>query len=583
MTTVEEGQDPKPVQVEGDQDIEALIQRITHALRQPEKEELDQVETMLDQLESYVGQVEEQLQDKEEEERATLRDRLKHHQGQLSALQAQYTEAVKARNAAIAAEQQANLDTKWRIIQDIRDLISTSERIQPALQRMRELQSEWRKTGNVPEHAFQQLRTSYAYEVDRFYYTISIYRDLRDLDLQKNLEIKKDLVQQMEALQQEPKIKRQEMMVKALQEEWEEAGPVPHDQWEPLRNAFYAATDAVYANIKAHYDSIRQHMADNLEKKQKLIHSAKQLSGLELSSPKKWNEKTQQILALQKEWKTIGRVPREHNERIWKDFRAACDRFFEGKRAFFKALKTKHAEGKAIKEQLLARAKPWATSEDWKAGTQALIQLQQQWKDAPPADRATEHALWEAFREVCDAFFERKKEHFAAQKEKQSENEQAKRALLAAMAAYQPGADKKETLKQIKQWMQQWKSIGHVPRKSMEALNSDFKKQMDALYKHLDLSKAQKGKIDFANKVELLAGRPDARKQLSRERQQLRQKLRKQEADLQQYRDNFNRFGVAGKTSPLVEEMRKKITQLEAQIARTQEQLAIIDQAEQGR
>lgn len=553
-----------------------LMQQLQASMEEWNPEELDK---QLSQLQSHIAQEEEHLQEVDEEEAAAHKSILSHHKGQLKALQQQFADKIQAHEAEKAAIEQANLDKKWHVVQEIKTLTATSERIHPALQRMKELQSEWRKTGNVPAHAFQQLRNAYNYEVDRFFYTISIYRDLRDLDLQKNLIHKQELVQKMQALHQEPMIRRMEMMVKALQEEWEEAGPVPHNDWDAVRDAFYQATDQVYEKIQAHYDVLRSQMEENLAAKQQLVTQARQLSGLQLKSPKKWGEKTEDILQLQQQWKKIGRVPREQNEPIWEAFRGACDQFFQRKRQYFAAVRQKQEEGKSQKEVLLQQATVWKDSEDWKAATQALIQLQKAWKEAAPADRATEQKLWESFRDVCDGFFERKKSHFANLEGAQKENAEKKQGLIKTVEQFTPSDDRKADFELLKSWAKEWQSIGHVPRKEMDKINASFKKALDAQYAKLKGGKGEKGTYQYQARIDLMAEMPDSQQALRKERQFLKGKIRRLEEELQQYEDNLSRFRITTKDSPLVKDMQGRLKKIETQIERMQEQLDVVENA----
>lgn len=566
--------------VEPVNDFQTVYNDLQVYVKQPVAEwDHDYLETALSKLQLLIAQEEERMQDEDETPAATEGQSITHYKGLLKALQQSVREQWQALEQEKAAEEQANLDKKWAIVQDIKTLTETSERISPALKRIKELQSAWRTTGNVPTHAFQQLRNAYNYEVDRFFYTISIYRDLRDLDLQKNGQAKQELVEKMKALQEEPSIRRTEIMVKALQEEWEEVGPVPHNDWEALRDAFYTATDAVYARIQLHYDGIRKQLDHNLQAKQQLLGRAKQLSGLDLKSPAKWNDKTNEILHLQQEWKAIGRVPREHNEAIWEQFREACDTFFSRKRQFFAQAKAQHENAKQQKEAILQQAINWKDSEDWKSATDALIKLQADWKAAPAADRATEQRLWDAFRSACDAFFERKKEHFAAQSAEQKENAKLKKALVKTIEESSLPQVHNKALEQLKAWAKEWHSIGHVPRRDMQAINQAFKKVMDDQYASLKKEKTTKGTAQYQAKVELMAEMPNNKQALNKELNFLKNKIRRLEGERQQFEDNLSRFRITTKDSPLVKEVKAQQAKIDAEIERLQKQLSIVEKA----
>lgn len=541
------------------------------AAREVQEEEIDQLQG---RIHEYIQKLEEADQDAGDSPYASA---IAQYRGRLKELVGLYEQMVQQAAAAKAAEEQANLDKKWALIQQLRDITDNEQRIAQAFKQFNEILAQWRATGPVPSHIYQQLRNAWSYEIDRFYYTINIYKDLRDLDLQKNLQLKQELIEKMHVLSQEPSIKRIEMLVKVLQEEWDETGPVPHEQWEAIRDTFFKATDKVYERINKHYDDLRSQFEANLVAKRDLIAKVRQISHLDLKSARKWNDKTTELKALQEAWKKTGRVGKDQQDAVWEEFRGACDEFFARKRSFFHDMHAAFEEGKKRKKELLLRAEAFKDSTDWKGAADALMDLQKLWKEAPSADRNSEQELWEKFRAVCDHFFEARKAHFAGQRDEQADNEKAKKALLETVQSWSPTADREADFETLKDFARQWKEIGHVPRKVMQTLNDGFKAALDAQYAKLKMDKGQRGNAQYKARLSLMAEMPDAKNSLQHEKRQIRQRLQRLEAELQQYERNMGMFRITTKNSPIVAEMQGKMDKTRELIDKAMQELKQVE------
>ena len=488
---------------------------------------------------------------------------------------------LEQHHAAIAKAHHEHLEKRKAIISEIQSLIVTEQRIGPAFRRFRDLQEVWKKAGEVAHNEYRALQTAYNYEVDRFYYTINIYKDLRDLDLQRNLEVRLDLIEKMKMLLEEKGIRKQEMLVKALQEEWSEAGPVGHERWEELKLAFYDAMHKVYDKIHLHYDQVRQHHEQNLEAKRRVLQKAIQLSELDLRHPKKWSDKTIQLKTLQDEWRTTGMVSKQHGEAIWQEFRNACDRFFERKRAFFAEWKAEATKGRVEKLTLIEKVEAWKDSEDWKEATRAIIDIQKQWKDTAPAGPADKE-LWDRFRGICDSFFQRKKEHFNTLDERQAANELKKRTILEEMAAFDIGMAKGEAIARLKQLPKHWREAGMVPRAVKQELDNAFNKALDRLYGQLKVGKANKAEAQYEGRLEMMCELPDARQQLQDERKHLRMLLGKAQTACTQYEHNMGFIKNPNSKSPLLMDLHQKLDRVKSDIEGLTAKIGMIDKAIKG-
>ena len=491
-----------------------------------------------------------------------------------------FNERLEKYRTHVREEEEKNYEEKKKVIEGLREIITGEQNIGQAINKFRTLQRKWKNIGNVPAAKYRDLQSEYSFEVERFNYTLSIIKGLKELDLQKNLEKKQKLVAHMKALTGEKSIKRMEMMVKSDQEEWEEAGPVPQENWEEVRDAFREATHKVYEKLRQHYDQLRDKQLENLEKKKALLKKAQEISELNLQSPKKWTRHTEEIQKLQAEWRSIGRAPQAQNDEVWEAFRGACNRFFDRKKAYFKELRDLRNKSKEKKEEIIRQALEWKDSEDWKPATEAIIKLQAAWKKAGPADRKDEQRLWTEFRALCDEFFERKKNYFASIDERYKENLAAKEALIKEIESFEPGGEKKADLELLSTFTTRWKSIGRIPRKKIDEMNRLFRKALDGAYNKLGLKEEEKRVARYKNRVEgMLSARHMKSSDLRSEQRALKDRLRRTRELIRQYETNISFFTLASGSSPLLDEAKKKIERARQEALVVEEKLKVIDKA----
>jgi hypothetical protein len=232
--------------------------------------------------------------------------------------------------------EEANLRKKKSLLEQLKELISGEENIAAAMAAYKEIHEAWKAVGDIPREKRQDMQSEYSKLLETFFYHIKIYRELRDHDFKRNHQLKEAVIQKVQELSNLEQIKDVEQALKLLQNEWEEIGPVLNEDWEDLKNRYWDAVRAAYTRIQAFYEDRRKELTENLElKKELVLKAASMVKDLAMNTPKDWEVATQQLLALQEQWKAIGFGPRKENEEVWKEFRANCDAFFEAKKAFF--------------------------------------------------------------------------------------------------------------------------------------------------------------------------------------------------------------------------------------------------------
>jgi len=466
-----------------------------------------------------------------------------------------FSKLKKENEAKMIAEQAKNLTIREEIISKIRDLSKLSENVGAAIKKLQELQTQWKETGAVSSHKYKEIQAEYSKAVEEFYYNLKIYRDLQEHDLKRNLELKTELIEKLKSVIQIENIKEAERLIKVYRNEWEEIGPVPNEKWEETKQNYKSALDDIYAKIKAYYNSVEETKESNLQNKLAVIEKAKALvATMEGAGAKKWNEATEQLITLQGEWKNIGRTTEKDNEKIWAEFRAICDNFFDKKKEFFATLNEKFAASRKIKNELIAKAEALQNSTDWQKTSQALMKLQEEWKKHPGNGDKEEPALFQKFRKACNVFFDAKKAHYENIDASFENNLKLKEEILARISAMNENVTR-EDLKAI---TSEWNAAGMVPMKDKKRINDAFYAKLDELYDKMHMDKQEKANIQFRTKIERLAASENGFDLLRKEGDYLKKLSDEINNNIRTYENNLG-FFKHSKGNPLMKEVESKI------------------------
>ncbi|HPF67999.1 MAG TPA: DUF349 domain-containing protein [Flavobacteriales bacterium] len=467
-----------------------------------------------------------------------------------------------------AQEEADNLAAKRAVMDEMKRLIAEEENIGSAFQRFKELQEQWKTIGNVPARDYRDLQSDYSHLLDDFFYNIRIYKELREHDLRKNTALKQALASDMESLAQEDNIKELEGKVREYQEKWHQVGPVSQDEWEALRDRFWNATRIVYDKVHEHYRARRAEHEANLAAKQGLVEKVRTLmDGLEAAGAKEWRALTDQVLELQGAWKQIGFATKKENEKVWREFREACNAFFAAKKSFFDELKDQYREVREKKQALLEEAEQLKDSTAWRQTADRLKALQAAWKEAGSAGPRDEHKLWSKFREACDGFFQARKAHFKEQDAAQAEHVKARNELIAEIEGFTLTGQRQADIDALKAFSQRWMECGRVSPRDYDKLNERYRAALDGQYDQLKLEAEERRQMRFQGHLEELKGAPDGKDRLDREQRIVRRKIQDMEQEMRQMEQNLGMFNFKSASG---EQMRRDI---EKRMERTKEEV----------
>jgi hypothetical protein len=461
-----------------------------------------------------------------------------------------------------SALENENFKQKRALMNRLKEVIEAEENIGSAFNAYKEIHETWKKIGDIPREKRDETQKEYSRLLEIFFYNIKIYRELKDHDYKRNFQLKEDVIFRLKQLRTKNlPVRELEASLRSMQDEWEEIGPVNNEDWESLKKNYWDSVKTIYEKINVHYEEQRNVLMDNLNKKKALVETLKSsVSDLNtIEKGKDWEAKTNEIIALQEQWKQIGFGPKKENDAIWKEFRSLCDTFFEAKKNFNKSLDNTFKEVADKKRALIAEVQEINTSTDWKKTADRIVFLQRKWKETGSAGQRYENKLWSEFRATCDVFYNSREKHFEEQETELVGNLERKVALIAEIEQYVVSEDKTEALSDLKNFNDRFSSIGHVPTKNKNEVFSSFKNVMDDKYASLKLEAKEKDMILYKAKVETMLASPERGKLLNQERFELKKQMDALNKEIIQMETNLSFFARSKGADQLRKDVEKKI------------------------
>jgi len=492
----------------------------------------------------------------------------------------QYQDLRNEHNKKIDESKEDNLQKKYEIIEEIKALINNKESINKTFHDFRELQNKWREIGLVPQAKLKDLWDTYHHHVENFYDFIKINKELRDLDLKKNLETKMEICEKSEELLVEPSIIKAFNILQKYHEQWREVGPVPRDKKDELWERFKAATSIINKKHQDYFEGRKSEQKKNLDAKIALCEKVEEISKAEIDVHRDWEERSRELIELQKIWRTIGFAPKKDNNKIYERFRIASDVFFDRKREFYNQNKEEQTNNFQLKTDLCNQAEALKDSTDWKKTADEFINIQKAWKEIGPVPRKNSDVIWKRFRAACDFFFENKSKHFSSIDGEQAENLRKKRELLEEVKKFTLSGDDNADLDKLKEFQRSFTEIGHVPFKDKDSIQNEFRDVVNRHFDTLRIDEKRRNLMKFKNKVVNNTTSGRGQNKMRFEREKYMTKLKQMETDLALLDNNIGFFANTKNASALIEDVNQKIVSTKEKIEFLKEKIRIMDATE---
>ncbi len=491
-----------------------------------------------------------------------------------------YKDKKAVLNQKAEAEKVQNLKLKLQIVEEIKHLTNSTESTNDTYQHFKDIQKRWRDIGPVPQQNVNDLWKSYNHHVEAFYDFLKINKELRDLDLKRNLEAKIGLCENAEELLLEPSVVKAFKQLQDYHDQWKEIGPVPNELRNEIWNRFKDITSKINKQHQDYFEDLKVQQEKNLEAKTLLCEKAEEIANSEAATVKDFELRSKDMVELQNVWRTIGFAPKKDNNKIYERFRAACDEFFNKKRNYMNDVKELYNNNLQLKIDLCIQAESLKDSTEWKKATDELINIQKRWKEIGSVPRKQSDLIWKRFRTACDEFFNRKSQYFSTVDSQYEENFKAKLAIIEKIEAFQLTDNIEEDFASLKEIQRQWTDIGFVPIKQKEEINNKYRNLINQLFDNLKVDDGKRRMMKFKNKIDNMPHNQRTDVKINRERDKMIMRLKKLESDIVLWDNNIGFFANTKNAQAMIAEVQKNIDAARVEIKELEVKIKLIDKME---
>ena len=475
-----------------------------------------------------------------------------------------------AAQEALEIVQKENYKKKLELLDRFKALIEKANTEGASYNEFKSLLQEWKEIKEIPADKANELWKAYQQYAEQFYDIQKLNNEFREYDFKKNMEAKIAICEEAEKLADEPDIVAAFRKLQKLHQDYRETGPVSKESREEIWNRFKTASTVINKRHQQHFEELKEKEKENLDQKTVICELLEGIEFDKLTTFQSWNEKTQEVLALQKKWKDIGFAPAKQNQKIFERFRAACDTFFSKKGEFFKQAKTDMTANLERKTALCEQAEALKDSTDWKETGDKMAELQKQWREIGPVQKKYTNTIWKRFIGACDYFYEQRDKNTSSKKREENTNLAAKKEILSKLQSFDAANLSDDDIQAIQQLVDEWNGIGFVPFKMKDKIAAQFKAAMEP----------------FASVVSTRRGRPAQRGGATRETGSPRERLQRQyeakKSEIQTYENNLGFMNASSKAgNGFVDSIKAKIEELKKEAEDLLVQIKALDSEEE--
>ena len=485
-------------------------------------------------------------------------------------------------NLKIEKEKENNLNRKYEIIDEIKNLINKKESLNQTFDDFKRLQKEWREIGLVTQSEVKNLWETYHHNVEKFYDFVKINKELRDLDLKKNLKVTVEICEKAEELLLEESIVKAFNLLQKYHEQWRETGPVPREKKDEVWERFKKLTTVINKKHFDYFEEQKRLQQINLQAKNILLNKVKEITSEEYIKHKDWEDRSKEIIEIQKIWKTIGFAPKKENNTIYAEFREICDNFFNKKREFYLQSREEQTNNLQRKIDLCVQAESLKDSNEWKKTTDEYISIQKDWKKIGPVSKADSDKIWKRFRSACDDFFNKKSDHFKNLNSSQEDNLKLKLELIESMINFELTGNDAEDLDKLKNFQKTWMEIGFVPFDKKDEIQKSFKDLINGMFEKFRLGDDDESRKNdrFRNRIENMQNSPKGNFKIKKEKEKVNREITKIDNDIKLWENNIGFFAKSKNADALIEEVKQKIEKSKERLSSLKERIQLMDKEE---
>ena len=319
-----------------------------------------------------------------------------------------FYDLIKINNQFREYDFKKNLEMKTALCETVERLQNEPD-VVSAFHQLQKLHQQWREIGPVAKELRDELWARFKTASTAINKRHQEHFEKLKAKEQENLEAKTAICEEIEAIDfsqlksfKDWENKNKEVI--ALQEKWKTIGFAPKKHNVKIFERFRAACDAYFNKKSEFYKSLKEGMEKNLELKKALCEKAEALK-----DSTDWKETTEQLIALQKEWKKVGSVARKHSDSIWKRFITACDYFFEQKNKNVVSQKSVEQQNLAAKKEIIKKIKALDENLPHNEAVATLKEYMAAWNQIGFVPFKDKDKVYKAYHEAVDQQFDRLK------------------------------------------------------------------------------------------------------------------------------------------------------------------------------
>lgn len=300
---------------------------------------------------------------------------------------------------------QKNYDAKKAIIKELKKLEKV-ELIKEVESNLKRLQNDWEDIGPTKQELWEELKDDYWTTVKGLYDRIREHYDERREQMKENIELKKQIISKMEEVleRERDSVKtwnKQTKEVLDLQKAWKKIGFGPKKENDAVWKTFRGLCDQFFDEKSDFFKDVHEEFDAVAEQKEKLIEKVD-----ELKDSTDWKNTTHKIINIQKDWKKLGSAGQKNENRLWKQFRAACDHFFDAKKAHFAAKDEEFVENLNKKKELINEIESFKLPADKQKAIDALKDFAERFAAIGFVPRNDKDAIFKDYKKALDAHYE---------------------------------------------------------------------------------------------------------------------------------------------------------------------------------
>jgi hypothetical protein len=308
-------------------------------------------------------------------------------------------------------------------------------------------------------------------------HSINAYYKEREQNLKRNLEDRLQIIEDIKGLLNvEENMGTTYKTFKELQEKWRNAGPIPRDKYNNAWNTYHHHVEIFYDFLHINNDLRDMDFKHNYDQKLKIIERAE-----ELAKDENTNRSFRELQVLHKLWKEeLGPVGKEHREEIWERFSKATKTIHDKRQAYYADMDKAHEKNLERKEEIIAQIN--AVNEDttsahsaWQKKIKTIEKLREDFFNAGKAPLKVNEATWAKFKDAVRTFNRGKNHFYKDLKKDQYDNLKKKKDLIKVAEENKDSADFATVTPLMKKIQNEWKKIGHVPRRDSDKIWKQFK------------------------------------------------------------------------------------------------------------